>query len=198
PEDEAIRIIESLDVDRAAHVIEEMEPDDAADLLGELEGRRRGELLAAMEPREAEPLRRLLRYANNTAGGLMTPEPVLLPPDATVAEALALLRDPDLTPALAGQVFVVQPPVATPTGRFMGVCHIQRLLREPPSAVVGDHTDVDPEPVAPDLDEVAVAARLAAYNLLAVPVCDGDGHLLGAVTVDDVLDRVLPEGWRNR
>ena len=66
----------------------------------------------------------------------MTSEPVILLPDATVAEALALVRNPDLSPALAAQVFVVRPPQATPTGRFLGTAHMQRLLREPPSALV--------------------------------------------------------------
>ncbi|MGH3665257.1 MAG: magnesium transporter MgtE N-terminal domain-containing protein [Egibacteraceae bacterium] len=198
PEDVQAQLLDALDLERAADVLEAMQPDDAADLLGELEGARRGELLAAMEPDEAEPLRRLLRYENNTAGGLMTPEPILLPPTATVAEALALVRDPDVTPALAGQVFVVQPPTEPPTGRFLGICHLQRLLREPPGAALGDCVADDGHIVGPELDEVQVAERLAAYNLLAVPVCDEGGRLLGAVTVDDVLDRVLPEGWRQR
>ncbi len=196
PEDVQAELLGELGLERAADVLEAMEPDDAADRLGELEGARRGELLAAMEPDEAAPLRRLLRYDERTAGGLMTPEPILLPPSATVAEALALLREPDLTPALAGQVFVVDPPIETPTGRFVGTCHLQRLLREPPGATVGSFAEAEPEPVPAELDEVRVAERLAAYNLLAVPVCDEAGRLLGAVTVDDVLDRVLPEGWR--
>jgi len=196
PEEVQAELLDALGLERAADVLEAMEPDDAADLLGELERGRRGELLAAMEPDEAAPLRRLLRYANNTAGGLMTPEPVLLAPQATVAEALALLREPDLTPALASQLFVVNPPLETPTGTFRGVCHIQRLLREPPSVRVLDCVDSQPEPVAPDLDELQVAERLAAYNLLALPVVDAAGRLVGAVTVDDVLDRVLPEDWR--
>ncbi len=198
PEEVQAELLDRIGLERAADVLEAMEPDDAADLLGELEGPRRGELLAAMEPEEAEPLRRLLRYEEHTAGGLMTPEPIMLPPSATVAEALAILRDPDLTPAIAGQIFVVEPPTETPTGRFLGICHFQRLLREPPSGTLADYVDVQPGPIDPTMPELAVAERLAAYNLLAVPVCDADGHLLGAVTVDDVLDRVLPQGWRER
>jgi len=198
PEDVQTELIEGIELERAADVLEAMAPDDAADLLGELGGKRRTELLAAMEPDEAEPLRRLLRHASDTAGGLMTPEPIVLPPFATVAEALARLRDPDLPAAVAGQVFVAEPPTETPTGRFIGTASFQRLLREPPGSPVSECAEDEPAPIAPTMDEVSVATRLAAYNLLAVPVCDDAGHLLGAVTVDDVLDRVLPEGWRER
>jgi len=196
PEDDQALLVAGLDLERAADVLEAMAPDDAADLLGELGGERQRELLAAMEPDEAEPLRRLLKYSGDTAGGLMNPEPILLGPDATVAEALAWLRDPDIPPAMAGQVFVVEAPVETPTGPFVGTCSVQRLLREPPGTTLRDCAEDRPEPIAPSLPEADVATRLAAYNLLAVPVTDEAGHLLGAVTVDDVLDRVMPEGWR--
>ena len=198
PEQDQARIIEELDTERAAHVLEEMEPDDAADLLSELTRQQRLELLGAMDPDEADPLRRLLKYDQNTAGGLMTPEPLVLPPEASVAEALARMRDDNVPSATAACVFVVQPPTQTPTGSYLGTITFQRLLREPPSTVLGLLVDGTPVPIAADLGEVEVAERLAAYNLLALPVCDGEGRLLGAVTVDDVLDRTLPTGWRSR
>lgn len=198
PEDMQAELLGVMDVDRAADVLEVMQPDDAADLLGLLEGRRRTTLLAAMDPDEAEPLRRLLSYDGDTAGGLMTPEPIILAPSTTVAEAIARVRDPEVPAAIASQVFVVEPPTETPTGPFLGVCSIQRLLRERPGTAVRDCVDTDHQPVPATLSEVAIAERLAAYNLLALPVCDEDRRLLGAVTVDDVLDRVLPQGWRER
>jgi Mg/Co/Ni transporter MgtE len=198
PEDEQRKLIESLDLERAADVIEEMELDDAADLLGEFSAAKRDELLAAMEPEDANPLRRLLTYEGHTAGGLMTPEPLMLTPQTTVAEALARIRHPDLPSALAAQVFVVEPPTETPTGRYLGAVAFQRLLREPPGSRIGDCVDDEPRPVAPDLSELEVARRLAAYDAIAVPVCDAAGRLVGAVTVDDVLDRVLPAGWREQ
>lgn len=198
PEDEQRRLIESLDRDRAVHVIEEMDSDDAADLLAELDAVDREELLDAMEPGEADDLRRLLTYKPNTAGGIMTVDALVVEPDTTVAEALARLRNPDISAALAAHVFVAEAPTQTPTGRYLGPVGFQRLLRERPASMVGRCLDDEPEPVSPDLPEAEVARRLAAYDAVAVPVVDGAGRLLGAVTVDDVLDHVLPEGWRRR
>ncbi len=198
PEEEQVRLIESLDLERAADVLEQMDPDDAADLLAELPVAERDELLEEMQADEADPVRRLLAYEGDTAGGLMTPEPVVVPASATVAEVLARTRSPDLPTALAAQVFVVEPPTQTPTGRYLGWVNFQRLLREPPGNPVGGCVEGDPVAVPPDLRELEVARRLAAYDAVAVPVCDSAGRLLGAVTVDDVLDRVLPEDWRER
>src|SRR3977135_4756754 len=97
-----------------------------------------------MAPEDSEDVRRLLSHSPDTAGGLMTSEPVVLAPDTTVAEALARVRDPDLTPALASLAFVARPPTATPTGRYLGCVHLQRLLREPPATLVGGLVDTDP------------------------------------------------------
>jgi Mg/Co/Ni transporter MgtE len=149
-----------------------------------------------MEPEEASDLRRLLAYAGNTAGGLMTPDPIILTADTTVAEALARIRDSDVPAAISAQVFVVEPPTAVPTGRYLGTVGFQRLLREPPMTQVGACLDEGVGAVSPSLRELEVARRLAAYDSIAVPVCDEAGRMVGAVTVDDVLDRVLPEGWR--
>lgn len=196
PEEEQVVIVEALGVDRAAAVIEEMDPDDAADLLSELEAGSASALLEAMDAVEAGDLRRLMAYDENTAGGLMTSEPLVCDPYTTVAAALAKMRDPNITPSVAAQIFVVEPPTVTPTGRFLGTVHFQRLLREAPGLAVGRFVDADPAPVAPDTPDTKVAIELAAYNLLAVPVCDAEGRLVGAVSVDDVLDRTLPADWR--
>jgi CBS domain-containing protein len=182
--------------ERAADVLEAMDPDDAADLLGELSEADRARLLAMMVPDEAEPVRRLLVYDEETAGGLMTTEPVIMRASDTVAEALARVRDPDLPPALAAQVFVVRPPTQTPTGRYLGVAYLQRLLREPPSEELGACIDTDLDCIGPEEPTRRVAEYLAAYDLLAAPVCDPQGRLLGAVSIDDVLDHLLPEAWR--
>jgi len=196
PEEDQVEILGQLDTERAADVLEEMSPDDAADLIAELPPETAEHLLALMEPGEADDVRRLLSYEERTAGGLMTTEPVILPPDATGAEALALLRDPELTPSLAAMVYVCRPPLETPTGKFLGACHFQRLLREPPSTLVSAVADNDIEPLHPGAPLEEVARLLAAYNLVASPVTDDNGHLVGVVSVDDVLDHMLPERWR--
>ncbi len=114
-----------------------MQPDDAADLLAEMPTDKAAELLELMEPEEARDVRRLLAYDDESAGGLMTTEPVILGPETPIAQALAHVRRQDLTPALASMVFVVRPPLETPTGRLLGVVHIQRLLREAPHDPIG-------------------------------------------------------------
>ncbi len=197
PEDVQVEILGQLASERAADVLEEMSPDDAADLIAELPTETAEQLLTLMEPDEAEDVRRLLSYADRTAGGLMTTDPVILPPDATVAEALARVRNPDLSPSLAAMVYVVRPPLETPTGRLLGVSHIQRLLREPPSTLVSGVIDNDIDPLRTDTTLEDVTRQLAAYNLVASPVIDDAGRLLGVVTVDDVLDHLLPEDWRH-
>jgi flagellar motility protein MotE (MotC chaperone) len=187
-----------LDVERAADVLEAMAPDDAADLLHELPDAESDALLALMEPGESAPVRRLMSYSSNTAGGLMTPEPIILRPDATVAEALARIRNPDIPPALASMVFVCRPPSETPTGRYLGCAHAQRLLREAPFELVAGVVDTELARLTPDATLGEITRYFAAYNLVAGPVVDSEDHLLGAVTVDDVLDHLLPPDWRDR
>ena len=195
PEQDQIRLLGGLGLERTADVVEEMEPDDAADLLAEMPPEQRERLLAAMETVQAGDLRRLLRYDATTAGGLMTSHPVIVAPDTPVAEVLAEIRDPELAPTASAQVYVCEPPSITPTGRYLGTVGFQRLLRQPPGANVGECIE-EAGFVRPDLSEKEVARRMAAYNLIGVAVCDENGRLLGAVTVDDVLDRILPTGWR--
>jgi len=195
-EDEQVRLVEDLDPTRLARVLDEMEADDAADLLGEFSDIRRAELLQAMDPDEAEPVRRLLSYDHDTAGGLMTPEPIILAPTATVAEALARVRDPELPVPLAAAVYVCRPPLETPTGRYIGNVGIQRLLRENPSKPLGRCVEEDVEPVHVAASDRDVAVQLAAYDVVSLGVVDDSGRLVGAVTIDDVLDHLLPSNWR--
>lgn len=198
PEEFQVDILEHLTRERAADVLEEMSADDAADLIADLPPETAASLLELMEPEEAADVRRLMVYGEQTAGGMMTPEPVILPPDATVAEALAHVRNEELTPSLAALVHVCRPPLETPSGKLLGVAHIQRLLREPPSTLVAGILDTSIDFLRPEATLQDVAAFLAAYNLVAAPVVDEDGRLLGTVTVDDLLDHLLPEGWRDQ
>lgn len=196
PEDDQVEIIGKLQDERAADVLEAMDPDDAADLLSELPEEEKERLLALMRPEEAADVRRLMSYEERTAGGLMTTEPIVLRPDATVADALARVRDPDLSPALAAQIYVCRPPDETPTGKYLGLVHFQRLLRDPPFTLVSSIADTDLPALPPDTPLPEVTSYLAAYNMVAAPVVDESGALLGAVTVDDVLDHLLPDDWR--
>ena len=197
PEDEQVHILEQLGDERAADILDAMEPDDAADLLGQLTEERSEELLDLMEPEEAEDVRALLKYGPDTAGGLMTSEPIVLSADATVAEALALIRRHELHPALAAAVFVVLPPFETPTGRLLGTVHFQRMLRYPPHERLGAIIDDTLDPVPATASAAEVARMLASYNLVSLPVVDQARRLVGAVSVDDVLDYLLPDDWRS-
>ena len=133
PELDQADVLSQLGTERSADVLEEMDPDDAADLLGVLNPTDAEMLLTRMDPGDSASVRRLLTHSPDTAGGLMTSDPVVLTPDTAVAEALARVRDPDLSAALSSMVFVVRPPTATPTGRYLGCVTLQRLLREAPA-----------------------------------------------------------------
>ena len=197
PESEQVGLIEGLDMERLLDVLDEMEVDDLADLLAEMPGEKRARILDAMDDEDADMMRQLLSYEEGTAGGLMTPEIIILGPTSTVAEALAQIRDPEWLVSIAAQVFVCRPPYKSPTGKYLGVVHFQRLLREPPSMELGRCLETEPT-ITPDISDREVAERLASYNMLSIGVCDMAGRLLGAITVDDVLDRTLPTGWRQR
>jgi CBS domain-containing protein len=195
-EAERVALLSELEGERAADVLGEMDPDDAADLLREIGEVRAQELIDLMEPEDAEDVIRLMTYEDYSAGGMMTTEPLIMSADYTVADALAAVRKSEISPALASQVFVTRQPLETPTGRFIGMVHYQRLLREPPATLLGSLVDTDTQGLSPEATLNEVSSYLASYNLLSVPVVDGNERLLGAVTVDDVLDHLLPDNWR--
>lgn len=196
-EAERVALLVELEGERAAGVLEEMDPDDAADLLREIGEERAQELIGLMDPEDAEDVLRLMTYEDYSAGGMMTTEPIVMSADYTVADALAAVRQSEISPALASQVFICRQPLETPTGRFIGMVHYQRLLRERPSTLLGSIVDTNTQGVNPDASLTAVSSYLASYNLLSLPVIDANDRLLGAVTVDDVLDHLLPENWRH-
>src|ERR1700722_18248831 len=184
--------------------LREMHPTDLANAIEIMSAARRRELAEALHDEELADLleempeqdqRRLLRYDATTAGGLMTSHPLIMPPDTPVAEVLAQIRVPETAATVAAQVYVCEPPSVAPPGRSLGTVGFQRLLRMPPATTIGDCVE-ESGFVPPDLPEKEVARRMAAYNLIGVAVCDETGRLLGAITVDDVLDRILPTDWR--
>lgn len=192
-----VALVTQLEGELVADVLSEMAPDDAADVLREVGTEKAESLLSLMEDHEAQDVRRLMEYEDFSAGGMMTTDPVILAVDSTVAEALAAVRQKDLAPASAAQVFVCRAPLETPTGRLVGVIHMQRLLREPPGLSLGIVADKETNAISPDTPLNDVVKHLANYNLIAAPVVDEHERLLGAVTVDDVLDHLLPANWRS-
>ena len=198
PEDTRVEMITGLEAKRAADVLDEMDPDDAADLMQELPDAVAESLLDLMEPEEAEDVRRLLAYDVYTAGGMMTTEPLIVAPETSVAHCLAMISREEVHAALASTVHVCRAPLETPTGRLLGIVHFQLLLRERPDRSVGEILDSDRVVVSPSSPLSEVTREMATYNLVSIPVVDEDGHLLGAVTVDDVLDHVLPDDWREQ
>jgi CBS domain-containing protein len=127
----------------------------------------------------------------------MTTEPIIVSADATVAEGLALIRRHELAPALGAAVCVTLPPYEPPTGRFLGMVHFQRMLRYPPSERLGTLLDQNLQPVLASTSAAEVARTLASYNLVSLPVVDESHRLVGVVTIDDVLDYLLPDDWRS-
>jgi flagellar motility protein MotE (MotC chaperone) len=196
-ESDRVSLLAELEGKRAADVLGEMDPDDAADLLREIGEERANALLELMEPEDAEDVLRLMTYEDYSAGGMMTTEPIVLTANSTVADALASVRQKEISPALASQIYICRQPIETPTGRFIGVVHYQRLLREPPATLLGSIVDHDSKGINPDATLHEVSSHLASYNMLSLPVVDSNERLLGAVTVDDVLDHLLPENWRH-
>jgi Mg/Co/Ni transporter MgtE len=197
PEEDQVELLARLDDARAADVLDQMQPDDAADLIAQLPEERGEALLELMEPEEADDVRMLLAYDPDTAGGLMTTEPIIVSADATVAEGLALIRRHELAPALGAAVCVTLPPYEPPTGRFLGVVHFQRMLRYPPHERLGTLLDTSLEPATPHTSAAEVSRILASYNLVSLPVVDENHRLVGVVTIDDVLDYLLPDDWRS-
>ncbi|PHX67159.1 MAG: magnesium transporter [Actinobacteria bacterium] len=196
-ENARVSLLAELEGERAADVLGEMDPDDAADLLREIGQERAEALIDLMEPDDAQDVLRLMHYEDYSAGGMMTTEPIVMSADYSVADALAAVRKEEISPALASQIFVTRAPYETPTGRFMGTVHYQRLLREPPSTLLGSILDTHSRGVNPDASLHEVSSHLASYNLLSLPVLDANTRLLGAITVDDVLDHMLPDNWRH-
>ena len=198
PEDVRVEVVTGMDATRAADVLDVMNPDDAADLVQELPEHVAAHLLNLMEPEEAEDVRRLLAYDEYTAGGMMTTEPLIVAPETPVAHCLAMISREAIHAALASTVHVCRSPLETPSGKLLGIVHFQQLLRERPDRAVGEILDQDKVAVRPTAPLSEVTREMATYNLVSIPVIDDDGRLLGAVTVDDVLDHVLPDDWREQ
>jgi len=191
--DTQVEVLEGLAPERAADILEEMSPDDAADLVADLSDETREELLALMERDEAEELGGLLAYPEDTAGGMMTTEFVAVPAELTASQTIDRLRELEPDAETIYYVYVVDP-----DGRLVGVLSLRDLIVARPDTAIGAVMIDAPVAVAVDADHDEVASVVARYNLLAVPVVDPAGRLIGIVTVDDAIDTILPASWRRR
>jgi CBS domain-containing protein len=184
-------MLKTFDDERAADVLEAMTPDDAADLLGELPPERREELLRLMEKEEREEVRELLSYAGDSAGGLMTTEYVTVPPWITASQAIELLRKEAQE---AETIFYVY--VTDEDEHLLGVFSLRELILASPQTKVTDFMQRKVIKVDLETPSEEVVRVMAKYDLLAVPVVDGENRMHGIVTADDAVDLILPEEWK--
>lgn len=195
PAEVQARIIGDMDEERAADILEWMSPDEAADVLGDLPDEKAEELLSLMEGEEQADVAELLPYADDTAGGLMTTEFVTLPKNLTVGEALARLRAMAETPNMIYYLYVVE---AEGSWKLSGVIALRNLILAATSERLEDVMRDEFQFAHPDMPAREVARKIAEYNLLALPVIDDAGDIAGIVTVDDAMELLLPDGWRER
>jgi CBS domain-containing protein len=179
--------------EEAARLLSAMAPDDAVDLLTEMDQERRLPILALVQPATQSKLRTLLSYHPETAGGLMNPDFIAVPASATVGQALEAVKSSTAPPEAAGVVFVMGE-----EGPLEGTALLVDLLRANPSASVGVATRRDPASLPPDADIHEVVRTMTDFNLAVAPVLSEDGRMLGQITVDDVLELLLPTGWRRQ
>ncbi len=191
--DTQVEVLEDLAPERAADILEEMSPDDAADLVADLDQETRDEIFAHMERDEVEEVQELLGYPEDSAGGIMTTEYIAVEEHLTAAEAIDRLRElePD-----AETIYYVY--VTDETDRLTGVLSLRDLIVARPETRIKDVMIHEPVAVAVLADQDEVAEVVAHYNLLAVPVVDDEGRLVGIVTVDDAIDTVIPTAWKKR
>jgi magnesium transporter len=181
-------LVGKLDPERASDLLEIMPPDGAADILADLPPEAAQQLLNLMPQEEAQPIRELLRYGESTAGGIMTTEVLALTHDMTVQEALAYLRSQGRHLEMVYYLYVVDA-----ERHLVGVVSLRRLVTSEPQAKLGDIMDTDVIRVSSNTDQEEVARLIAKYDLLALPVVDGEDRLVGLVTVEDVIDVIQEE-----
>ncbi|MBA2704088.1 MAG: magnesium transporter [Blastocatellia bacterium] len=195
PSERQARILGDMDEERAADILEWMSPDEAADVLGDLPEEKAEELLGLMESEEQAEVAELLPYADDTAGGLMTTEFVTLPRELTVGEALARLREMAETPNMIYYLYVV---ASEGSWQLEGVIALRSLILADPSVPLANVMRTEFQKADADESAEDVAHRIAEYNLLALPVVDEAGEILGIITVDDAMEILLPKDWRQR
>jgi magnesium transporter len=192
-DEEAAAVMATLEEERAADILEEMDPDEAADVLGDLSDARSEELLEYMEPEEAADVKELLSYHDETAGGLMTPEFVAVEENLTADQTIQKLRE--LSPK-AETIYYVY--VVDADNRLAGVLSLRDLIVANPETRISDVMVHNVRYVYTNDHSDDVAHTITRYNLLALPVVDESQVLQGIITVDDMMERLLPPERRRR
>jgi len=189
----AARIISEMEPEKAADVLEHMDPDEAADVLGDLPEKKAVELLSRMDKEEAEDVRELLEHDEDTAGGLMTTDYISFPPEMTAEEVMKELRlvAPDIE--MIYYLYVVDR-----EERLLGVLSLKDLILAQPKAQLASFMVTNPKRILATEDKKEVAEMVSRYNLYAIPVVDESDRLLGIITVDDVVDMLLPTPLRRK
>lgn len=175
--------MESLELDEIVEILEHMPSDDVADLIGRLPEEKSGAILEKMKKEGSEEVEGLLRYDDDTAGGIMVPDFIALSEDTTAKEAIKSLQKEHMDVEMPFYLYVVDE-----YGKLVGVCSLRQLVVVPPDTPLKNFMTTDVFAVKTDMDQEEVAKIVASYDILAVPVVDEYGELVGIVTVDDVID----------
>ena len=188
-----VELVEGMSDEKVADVLEEMEPDEAADLLAELPKERSRRLVALMDKEEADDVRHLLSFPEDSAGGIMTTDFASVPADVTAEQAIKLLRE--TATEIESFVYVY---VTDTAGHLIGVFSLKDLIFADPAALVEEFMDDRVKVVNSLDDQNDVAQVITKYDLLAVPVVDDENIIHGVVTADDALDKIIPTAWKKR
>jgi len=188
-----VSLIESMDDERAADVLDEMDPDEAADLLQELPEERSQLLVSLMQKSEADDVKLLLEFDDDTAGGIMTTEFATVPENVTAAQAINILREKASDFETLHYIYVTDE-----LNHLLGVFSLKELLFASPKEKVAQLMEPKVRHIRPDLDQDEVAKIITKYDLLAVPVVNQQDVIIGIVTADDALDKIIPTAWKKR
>jgi magnesium transporter len=186
-------IITGMETEKAADIIEEMPPDEAADVLSDLPMDKAKEILESIEKEEAEDIQELLSHEEDTAGGLMINEFIAYLPETKVKDAIMKFRRDAEEVENVYYIYVIEA-----NEKLIGAVSLRDLLLADPDAGLTDIMETKLKTVTPDTDEMEVAEIISKYNLVALPVVDTEGFLLGIVAIDDVIDRILPPAAKRK
>lgn len=183
-----VELLRDMDSEKASDIIEMMPPDDAADVLGDLPAEKAKEILDHIEKEDADDIQELLGHEEDTAGGLMTNEFIAYHPDITAREAMSRFREDAVEIETVYYIYLTDE-----AEKLIGVISLRELLLSDPDVKLSDIMESKLKTVTPDIDEKLVAKIISKYNLVTLPVVDSNGALLGIVTVDDIIDRLVPK-----